>query len=285
MATLSSIITPSNVETASSTSTLTNKTIDAANNTVTNIPLSTGVTGTLPVANGGTGDTSLSGITVGTATNVAGGSNGTIPYQSAAGTTQMLAVGSAGQLLQTNGAGAPTWVAPPAGGSMIFLSTVTASSSSTVDIETTFDSTYDEYVIKVSNFIPDTSNVGIRSRLKVGGSYDTGSNYSSAAVTMNNTGDSYSGNEGGTTIFVSSDTIGANRPTSFEYRVHSPASTSYAKGVDWAGFFYRNGATLGAWFAGGGANSSTSALTGVRFYLTSGVITAGTFRLYGIKKS
>jgi len=59
MATLSGIITPTNVETASSTSTLTNKTINAANNTITNVPLSTGVTGTLPVANGGTGITSL----------------------------------------------------------------------------------------------------------------------------------------------------------------------------------------------------------------------------------
>lgn len=58
MATLSSIITPTNVLTASSTATLTNKTINASNNTVTNVSLSTGVTGTLPVANGGTGQTS-----------------------------------------------------------------------------------------------------------------------------------------------------------------------------------------------------------------------------------
>jgi hypothetical protein len=59
MATLSSIITPSNVLTATNTQTVTNKTINAANNTVTNVSLSTGVTGTLPVANGGTGITSL----------------------------------------------------------------------------------------------------------------------------------------------------------------------------------------------------------------------------------
>lgn len=59
MTTLSGIITPSNVETASSASTLTNKTINGANNTITNVSLSTGVTGTLPAANGGTGITSL----------------------------------------------------------------------------------------------------------------------------------------------------------------------------------------------------------------------------------
>jgi DNA-binding beta-propeller fold protein YncE len=50
MATLSGIITPTNVETASSTSTLTNKTIAFANNTFT---------GALPTANGGTGLTAL----------------------------------------------------------------------------------------------------------------------------------------------------------------------------------------------------------------------------------
>jgi hypothetical protein len=38
--------------------TLTNKTINGSNNTITNVSLSTGVTGTLPAANGGTGITS-----------------------------------------------------------------------------------------------------------------------------------------------------------------------------------------------------------------------------------
>lgn len=61
MANLSNIITPTNVLTATSTNTVTNKTISGASNTITNIPLSTGVTGTLPVANGGTGVTSSTG--------------------------------------------------------------------------------------------------------------------------------------------------------------------------------------------------------------------------------
>ena len=42
----------------SASATLTNKTINGSNNTITNISLSTGVTGTLPIANGGTNATS-----------------------------------------------------------------------------------------------------------------------------------------------------------------------------------------------------------------------------------
>jgi hypothetical protein len=49
MTTLSTIITPTNIVTATSTTTLTNKTISLSGNTIT---------GTLPVANGGTGSTS-----------------------------------------------------------------------------------------------------------------------------------------------------------------------------------------------------------------------------------
>jgi hypothetical protein len=59
MATLSGIITPTNVLTESSTATLTNKTINGDNNTVTNIDLAGDVKGTLPIANGGTGLTAL----------------------------------------------------------------------------------------------------------------------------------------------------------------------------------------------------------------------------------
>jgi hypothetical protein len=45
--------------TLNGTQTLTNKTINGSNNTITNVSLSTGVTGTLPEANGGTGITSF----------------------------------------------------------------------------------------------------------------------------------------------------------------------------------------------------------------------------------
>lgn len=49
------------VLTTTSTDTVSNKTINGANNTITNVSLATGVTGTLPIANGGTGSTTATG--------------------------------------------------------------------------------------------------------------------------------------------------------------------------------------------------------------------------------
>jgi hypothetical protein len=51
----------STVTTLTGTQTLTNKTINGTNNTITNVSLTSGVTGTLPVANGGTGVTTSTG--------------------------------------------------------------------------------------------------------------------------------------------------------------------------------------------------------------------------------
>jgi hypothetical protein len=56
--TLTDIVAPGNILTASNTATLTNKTISGANNTLT-VRMASDVSGTLPIANGGTGLTAL----------------------------------------------------------------------------------------------------------------------------------------------------------------------------------------------------------------------------------
>jgi alpha-tubulin suppressor-like RCC1 family protein len=56
MTTLTNILVPSNILTASNTCTVTNKTINGANNTLT-VRMANDVCGTLPVANGGSGQT------------------------------------------------------------------------------------------------------------------------------------------------------------------------------------------------------------------------------------
>jgi len=98
----------------SDSQTLTNKTINGANNTLS-VRLANDVTGTLPVANGGTGATSL------TANNVLLG-NGT-------SAVQVVAPGSSGNVLTSNGT---TWVSQAVTSSTRTWTTYTSSSTYTV---------------------------------------------------------------------------------------------------------------------------------------------------------
>jgi hypothetical protein len=223
----------------------------------------------------------------GTATNIAGGSNGTIPYQSASGTTQMLAVGSAGQVLQTNGAGAPSWVTP-GGGSLIFLSTVTASNSATVDIETTFNSTYENYILIVSNLRGTSASAELRIRFKLSGGYSS-ADYSYHSTKLESNVGTYdaSANSGATQLLAATNVAtGAANSVQGNFYIYNPSSTTSYKaihGVVVNGF--DNSGSARTTHLHGANNTDTSALTGLRFFMSVGNISAGTFRLYGIKNS
>ena len=92
------------------TDTLTNKTISGASNTVTDIPLTTGVTGTLPIANGGTGTTST------TFANLTTNVTGTLPVgNGGTGTTTL----TANNVILGNGTSAPLFVAPSTTGNVL----------------------------------------------------------------------------------------------------------------------------------------------------------------------
>lgn len=86
--------------------TLTNKTIDGASNTITNVSLTTGVTGTLPVANGGTGITSL-GTGVATFLGTPSGAN------LASALTTALPASKGGTGLTALGTNVATWLGTP----------------------------------------------------------------------------------------------------------------------------------------------------------------------------
>ena len=81
--------------TLAGTETLTNKTINGSNNTITNVSLTTGVTGVLPVANGGT--------------NFSSYTTGDLIYASSSSVLTKLGIGSNGQILQVNASGVPVW--------------------------------------------------------------------------------------------------------------------------------------------------------------------------------
>ena len=170
------------------------------------------------------------------------------------------------------------------GGSLVYLSTVTASSASTVDIETTFNSTYDTYVLVVSNLRP-SGTASIFLRMKISGAYITSNSYSGTMEVTSSDSTTYgiSSESSLPQLTVILDAISAAEAgCSFIMHITNPGLTTSRKCIDWIGVHSYSSQVFKA--AGVGMNNTAGALTGLRFYPSAGTFT-GTFRLYGIANS
>lgn len=192
-----------------------------------------------------------------------------------------------GQILTATGTTAATWQDAAAGGSMVLLSTVTASASATVDIETTFDSTYDAYILEITGLTAATNNVTLSMQMKLAGAYAT-SLYRYHVQKNTSLGATYSAVSSAADTSVSmADQVGNNAADSmdFQVKIANPASTAFKKIVMFRGSGFYTASARVHHIIGSCSNDGTGALTGLRFALSSGNIAAGDFRLYGIAKT
>jgi len=245
--------------------------------------LITNGSGTLSFATAATGDVTLTGTQ--TLTN----KTLTAPTIASANLTTALtlagAAGTNGQVLTSAGSGLPSWTTVSAG-ALTLLSTVTASNSATVDIETTFSSTYDAYLLVASN-IRLSNQTALYMRLKISGSYISTGTYFYHCVRSSSNGATYGGTDqsvGGNTQILIADTIGndTEESASIQFLITGPTSATQSKQVSWAGSSWYNSLATISQATGVGGNTGTGALTGVRLLPLSGQIASGTFRLYGI---
>lgn len=164
------------------------------------------------------------------------------------------------------------------------LSTVTASNSATVDIETTFDSTYDSYVIVANGITVQNANTDLYCRMKLSGAYDAGAGVYTYKAYFNNSVSTASA-----AFIKMCDALDetAAHHMNFTMWIHNASSTSLYKTVQWTGD-YTDGTSGNTQFETVGiANHKTAvvALTGIRFLGSSGNIVSGSFKLYGVRKT
>lgn len=164
---------------------------------------------------------------------------------------------------------------------LVLLSTVVASSSATVDLETTFDTAYDEYLI--NGIAVACAGSTLQCRMKLGGAYISTTTYRYHVAALSSASSAYAGSASDAAAHIQ---IGPTAPTyvDFSMRIRNPTSTSLKKLIDFIGSSMTATPAL-QHITGSGTNDATTALTGIRFLLSSGNIASGTFNLYGVRKT
>lgn len=163
----------------------------------------------------------------------------------------------------------------------------TASSSASLDFTAFISGSYDTYVCTLVNVLPATSTADLLIRLGTGGgpTWDTGANYTYAYFQASQIPNTASlGGSGGTSIKIA-HSLGNTSTDGYSGKVQlfNPGSTSVHKlvrangvDVDSSGNFLTSDAS--------GRYSSTTAVTGIQFLMSSGNIASGTIRCQGEPK-
>ena len=175
------------------------------------------------------------------------------------------------------------------GGSWELVTTVTASNSATVNVEG-MNSTYVMYFIKAYDVVFATGHYEFGSRVKTGGSYNSGSNYRYHTVYVNSNGNGVNGESSGSgkntsfTLHRAPYSADSSEPMFFEMTIPNPSNTATEQTVYYSGVSNNDSNTNVIHRAEcGGVFCSPGAVTGIQFYSQDGNnITSGLFKLYGL---
>ena len=196
-----------------------------------------------------------------------------------------MAVVSGGTTLIDNGA---LDAAVPSG-SLILLSTQTASNSATIDFTSGIDSTYDKYVFKFINMHPTTDAVKGKFNFSTDGTNfnvaKTTTGFYAGHTEADATGFGFDSALAQSTSdgFLSGGTVGNADDESLvgSFFLFAPSSTTYVKHYISDCNIYGSNPQSQRFFSAGYGNT-TSAIVGVRFKFDSGNIDSGVIKLYGI---
>jgi len=162
-----------------------------------------------------------------------------------------------------------------AGGAWNFISSASASNSTSIDFTSGIDSTYDVYLFTVTAAIPVNDNDELRIRT----STDAGSNFDAGATDYRiaTTGTAYMN-----TDIASGNASGEH--ANIRAYLHRPSSSSLYSTMTWHSASV-GGSLQGLFGNSGSFRVAVEDVDAIRFYFSTGNISSGDFRLYGLSKS
>ena len=298
-----------NVVTTSSTDTLTNKILTSPTLTTPALgtPASgvmTNVTGTAAGLTAGsvttnanlTGDVTSSGNATTIAAKavdvamLADGTDGELITWGTDAVATVVAAGTAAQVLTSNGAGAaPTFQAAGAATlDYVLLSSATASDDATITF-TGLSSTYHMYVVIIEDLLPATDNTffWMRTDSDGGVSYDAGaSDYRYGFYRSNFNGTpslSALGDDAEAQLEIgSANGNAANEEACWKIEIYNPSNTTFTS-VGFSGYYADPTSGEPRQVYGHGQRVSAADVDAIQFLFSSGNISTGNFRLYGVR--
>lgn len=176
----------------------------------------------------------------------------------------------------------------PSAGALTLLTVATAANSATIDFTSLINTTYCEYIFQYTNVICATSGAAFNFRTSStsGAAFDSGvSDYSFSGYLQQN-GGTLQTTGGPSNTFISVAELaenGAGKSFSGEVKLYNPSVPLNGA------ILYR---TVMAGVSGGvaietgaGARNAAAVINGTRFVPSSGLITSGVFRMFGVQKS
>lgn len=193
--------------------------------------------------------------------------------------------GTNGQFLQTNGSGQLAF-ATPAAGAMVLLANLTPAAAANIDALNVFTATYDNYLILLQGIqtADATGNPTVRMRYAVSGAADETTKYTAGGSGATLAGQNFSSTS--ISILLGLGTLDATGPglNAAITIQNTNATNSSFKTAFITVFCNPNSATTFNFGSGAAGYNGTSALSGVRFFLSTGANFAarGNVRIYGI---
>ncbi len=236
----------------------------------------------------------LLGSTSNTITDTGVLSKGTLIVGDGATAPTLLGVGTNNYILVADSAqgSGVKWADPSTGAVVLkYLSSVTASSSTTVDFTSNINSTYANYLITITDLIPGSDGffLALRTSTNAGSSWDSAASDYMWSIYYIDTTTAENSSTADSWIQLTSSAAdelgnGTGETCSAWIWIYNPSSAATNTRIYWdityvgdRGYCNR---TIGA-----GERVAAADVDGIRFIMESGNIASGVFRLYGVANS
>lgn len=171
------------------------------------------------------------------------------------------------------------------------IQTQTASTSAQIDFQTGIDTTYDLYVIVLTNLLPDTDGDDLRMQVFQSAIIQTDATGYEYSFTVNSSaasGAATGGNSQGTTFMALTNGSGSTAGEALDAEIYfsAPSDATLHK-FWWSGTYFNNAGTpvMHRTTGGGSFNEDTTAIDGIRLFFSTGNVLSGTLALYGLTKA